>query len=153
MKQMGQNGFTLIELVVVLVIIAIGAGLFVPNIGAWLTNYHLRCATRDIVSTMRTAQMKAISNNIQYRVNFNASEVGAVNSFVLQRSIGGVWGNDGAVQTLPPGITVDIDQLAGGRALFNPNATASTGSATLKNAEGAQKKISITPATGRVRIE
>ena len=153
MKPMGQKGFTLIELVVVLVIIMAGAGLLVPNIGVWLPNYRLKSAARDIVSAMRTAQIRAISTSLQYRVNFNADEVGAGNSFILQKNSGGGWANDGAIQTLPVGITVDIDQLPGGRALFNPNSTATAGSATLQNTMGAQKKISITSATGRVRIE
>jgi prepilin-type N-terminal cleavage/methylation domain-containing protein len=150
---MNQRGVTLIELVVVFIIIAIGAGLLAPNIGAWLPNYRLRSATRDIVSTMRTAQMRAISNNIQYRVNFNTAEVGAANSYILQLNNGGVWVNDGAIQTLPVGITMNIDQLPAGRALFNPNSTSTAGSATLQNTRGAQKKISITSATGRIRIE
>jgi Tfp pilus assembly protein FimT len=151
-EQMNHKGITLIELVVVFVIIAIGTVLLVPNIGAWLPNYRLRSATRDIVSTMRTAQMRAVSNNIQYRVNFNAAEIGAANSYILQRNTGGVWINDGAVQTVPAGITVNIDQLPAGRAVFNPNSTSAAGSVTLQNTKGSQRSIALTPATGRVRI-
>ena len=55
-----KKGITLIELVVVMIIIAIGAVLLVPNIGGWLPNYRLKSATRDIVPTMRNAQMKAV---------------------------------------------------------------------------------------------
>ena len=73
---------TLIELVVVFVIIAIMAGLLVPSIGAWLPKYRLGSATRDIVSTMRTAQMRAVSTNSRYRVNFNV----AGNNYILQQS-------------------------------------------------------------------
>jgi len=152
MKHMNHKGITLIELVVVFVIIAIGAVLLVPNIGAWLPNYRLRSATRDIVSTMRTAQMRAVSNNIQYRVNFNAAEIGAANSYILQRNTGGVWVNDGALQTAPAGITVNIDQLSAGKAVFNPNSTSAAGSVTLQNTKGTQRSIALTPATGRVRI-
>jgi prepilin-type N-terminal cleavage/methylation domain-containing protein len=151
-KQMNKKGVTLIELTVVFVIIAIGAVLLAPNIGAWLPNYRLRSATRDIVSTMRTAQMRAVSNNIQYRVNFNAAEIGAANSYILQRNTGGVWVNDGALQTVPAGITVNIDQLPAGRAVFNPNSTSAAGSVTLQNTKGSQRNIALTPATGRVRI-
>jgi Tfp pilus assembly protein FimT len=149
---MDHKGITLIELVVVFVIIAIGTVLLVPNIGAWLPNYRLRSAARDIVSTMRTAQMRAVSNNIQYRVNFNATEIGAANSYILQRNTGGVWINDGAVQTVPAGITVNIDQLPAGRAVFNSNSTSAAGSVTLQNTKGSQRSIALTPATGRVRI-
>jgi len=151
-NQMNKKGVTIIELTVVFVIIAIGAVLLAPNIGAWLPNYRLRSATRDIVSTMRTAQMRAVSNNIQYRVNFNAAEIGAANSYILQRNTGGVWLNDGALQTVPAGITVNIDQLPAGRAVFNPNSTSAAGSVTLQNTKGSQRSIALTPATGRVRI-
>lgn len=151
-NQMNKKGVTIIELTVVFVIIAIGAVLLAPNIGAWLPNYRLRSATRDIVSTMRTAQMRAVSNNIQYRVNFNAAEIGAANSYILQRNTGGVWVNDGALQTVPAGITVNIDQLPAGRAVFNPNSTSAAGSVTLQNTKGSQRNIALTPATGRVRI-
>ena len=152
-EHMNHRGITLIELAVVFIIIAIGAVLLVPNIAAWLPNYRLRSATRDIVSTMRTAQIRAVSNNIQYRVNFNATEIGAANSYILQRNTGGVWINDGALQTLPAGITVNIDQLPAGRAVFNLNATSTAGSVTLQNAKGAQRRITLTSATGRARIE
>jgi prepilin-type N-terminal cleavage/methylation domain-containing protein len=153
MKPMNNGGVTLIELVVVVVIIAIGAVLLTPNIGAWLPNYRLRSAARDVVSTMRAAQMKAVSNNSQYRVNFNAAEIGAADSYVLQRDNDGLWINDGALQTLPAGITMSIDQLPAGRAVFNLNSTSTAGSVTLQNSKRAQKRITLTPATGRVRIE
>ncbi len=153
MKQMNRKGVTLVELAVVLVIIAIGAVLLAPNIAAWLPKFRLRSAARDIVSTMRIAQMKAVSNNAQYRVNFNAAEIGAKNSYILQRNAGGVWIDDGALQTLPEGITMNIDQLPVGRAVFNLNSTSSAGSVTLQDAKGAQRRITLTPVTGRVRIE
>ena len=151
MKQMNKKGVTLIELVVVFAIIAIGAVLMAPNIGAWLPNYRLRIATRDIVSTMRTAQMRAVSTNIQYRVNFNPAEIGAANSYVLQRNSGG-WVNDGAVQALPAGITININLLPAGRAVFNSNSTSSGGSITLQNTKGASRSITLTTVTGRVNI-
>jgi len=67
---MNKKGVTLIELVIVMVIIGIAAGFLVPNIAAWLPNYRLRSAARDIVSTMRTAQVKAVSSNLTYEVSF-----------------------------------------------------------------------------------
>ncbi len=153
MKQINRRGITLIEFVVVFVIVAIGSVLLVPNIGAWLPHYRLRSAARDIVSTMRTAQMKAVSNNIQYSVNFNAAEIGPTDSYILQRNSGGVWIDEGALQTLPAGITANIDQLPAGRAVFNVNSTSTSGSVTLQTTKGAQRRIILTSATGRVRIE
>jgi len=52
---MKRRGITLIELIIVMAIIAIGAVLVAPNIGAWIPHYRLRSAARDVVSTLRTA--------------------------------------------------------------------------------------------------
>jgi prepilin-type N-terminal cleavage/methylation domain-containing protein len=153
MRKMNDKGVTLIELVVVFVIIAIGAVLLIPNIGTWLPNYRLRSAARDIVSTMRTAQMRAVSNNIQYRVNFNAADLLAANRYVLQRdSGGGAFVDDGARQTLPTGITISANLLPNARAVFNADSTSSGGSITLQNTKGATRIISLTTVTGRVNI-
>ena len=101
-----------------MVIIAIGAALMVPNIGGWLPNYRLRSATRDIVSTMRTAQMKAVSNNIEYRVNLDDASTWGSN-YVLQHDSGGLI-NEGALQTHPSGIFISAITIPAKHAEFNP---------------------------------
>lgn len=150
-QQINKKGVTLIELIIVMVIIAIGAVLIAPNIGAWLPIYRLKGATRDLVSTMRIGHMRAVSSNFQYRVNLNSADVGA-NSYVLQHSTGGIWVNDGAIQSLPPGIAIANNTLPNDRAEFNPNSTSSTGSVTLQNSKGSQKRITLTPALGRISV-
>ena len=146
---MNKKGVTLIELVVVMVIIAIGAVLLAPNIGAWLPNYRLRSATRDAVSMLRTAQIKAVSNNTEYQVLFNPGP----GTYILQyRDTGGNWVNEGATQTLPPGIQISAS-FPGNIANFNPNSTSSTGSMMLRNTKGQTRTITLTPATGRIKIE
>ena len=150
---MNKKGVTLIELIVVFVIIAIGATLMVPSFGAWLPRYRLRNTARDIASTMRTAQMKAVSNRLQYQVNFNL----APNSYILQRNSGGII-NDGALQTAPSGITINIGGLPGGTATFNTDATCPTGgNITLSYQKGGviqdQRRILLNAATGRATIQ
>ena len=145
---MNKKGFTLTELVVVMVIIAVGALLMVPNIGGWLPNYRLRTTTRDIVSTMRTAQMKAVSTNMEYRVSFDPN----AKTYVLQRNTGG-WQSEGATQSLPTGIEISAINFPGNNAQFNPNSTSSTGSMTLRNNRQTEKKITLTTSTGRIKIE
>jgi len=148
-----KKGVTLLELIIVMVIIAIGATLVAPNIGRWLQHYQLRSATRDIVSTMRTAQMRAVSTNMDHRVSFNNPVAG---SYVLQRNSGG-WINEGAPQTLPTGIVMSAVtfpvQDGWNNAEFNPNSTSSSGSVTLNNPRGTTRRIVLTAATGRIRIE
>ena len=148
---MNKKGVTLIELVVVFAIIGIAAALATPSIGSWMPKYRLRSAARDIVSTMRNAQMKAVTNNIAYQVDFN---VGA-NSYVLQHNSGGIV-LDGDVQAAPSGITINIAGLPGGTATFNPNFTCSAGTILLSYQKGgitqAQRGIILKPATGKVII-
>lgn len=150
-KLMNKKGVTLIELVVVFAIIAIGAVLLAPNIGPWLQNYRLKSATRDIVSTMRTAQMKAVSNNTPYGVAFDN------NSIQLYRSSGG-FTPEGSPINLPQGIQFDnntfpINATLKPYAEFNVNSTSSSGGVTLRNSKGSVRRITLTSSTGRVRIE
>ncbi len=140
-----KRGITLMELVVVMAIIAIGAVLLAPNIAAWIPNYRLRGASRDIVSALRTAQMKAISNNVEYDVVFNQ----AAGSYVIQHQNT----SDGPSQTLPPGIVISGITFAGSKANFNTNSTSSGGSIILQNSKGNTKRISVTPATGRINVQ
>ncbi len=156
-RKMNNRGVTLIELVVVFVIIALGAVLMAPNIGGWLPNYRLRGAARDIVSTMRTAQMRAVSYNTPYRVNFNKAEIGLAATdppgYVLQRDNGGgAFVDEGTVQRLPPGITITANTVPNARAVFNADSTSSGGSITLQNTKGATRTMTLTTVTGRVTL-
>lgn len=153
---MNKKGVTLIELIIVFVIIGIMAAFLAPSVSSWLPRYRLRSATRDIVSTMRTCQIKAISySGRQYLVNFNIG----TNSYVLQYNTGGLGPyNDGPVQTAPPGITINTSGLLGGTAAFNTDASCPNGgSITLSYQKNGvpqgQKGISINPATGKVTIQ
>jgi hypothetical protein len=101
---------------------------------------------------MRVAQMKAVSNNLPYRVNLDDAEVGAGN-YILQYNSGGVWFNEGVLQTLPSGIIISANSIPAKHANFNPNSTSSTGSLTLQNTKGSQRRITLTPATGRVTVD
>ncbi len=148
---MNNKGVTLVELIVVFVIIAIMATLIAPNIGGWLPNYRLRSATRDIVSTFRGAQMRAISENISYQVSFNSAD-----TLLSSNNKGYIFG--GTVTTLPSGITIISNTLQNCRAVFNPDSTCAFGAATsasvtLQNTKGSQKTISIRSATGRITIQ
>jgi len=157
-KAMNKKGVTLLELIIVMVIIAIGATLMVPAIGSWIPHYRLRSATRDIVSTMRTAQMKAVSMNKDFQVRFLNTK-----SYILEYQTTSEtcldgspptngWCRDGTQQNLPTGVEI-TSFPPNNRFLFNPNSTASTGSLTLKNSKNNTRTISLTTSTGRIEVE
>ena len=148
---MNKRGVTLVELIVVVVIIAIAAALTIPGIGRWLPGYRLRGATRDVVSIMRTAQAKAVSGNMEYRVNFDVAQ----GSYILQCQTTAGLVNDGPEQVLPKGVQFKEVNFGGGvpYAVFNSNSTSSSGNVTLRNSREAERKIVLLANTGRVRID
>ena len=147
--KMNKRGVTLIELLVVFVIIAIGAVLMVPNMGAWLPSYRLRSAARDLVSTMRVAQMRAVSNNAEYQVEI----IGG--SYTLQRFSSGLatWIDEGDEATFPTGITIISNNFLNSNPLFRPNSSSNGGSLVLGNTKGGQRTITVLPSTGRISIQ
>jgi prepilin-type N-terminal cleavage/methylation domain-containing protein len=146
MMKMNRKGITLIELVIVMAIIAIGAVLVMPNIGAWIPTYRLKGVTRDIISTMRVAQMKAISSNKTYQVTFDP--VG--NNYILQYQGSGGLVNDGVAQTLPSGVQF-VTTFGGNTASFYSDSSATGGTITVTNTKGSQKTITLWGTTGRIK--
>ena len=65
-----RSGFTLIELAVVIVLLAILAGVGIPNFLSWLPKYRLKIAARDLYSNLHLAKMSAIKANKDCRVNY-----------------------------------------------------------------------------------
>ena len=154
---MNRRGVTLIELVTVMAIIAILALLTVPSISTWMAHYRLRTGARDIVSVMRTAQMRAVSYNMRYGVAFDAGN----KQFQLYRDSGGLQ-VEGPANLLPTGVTYKDNTIAlpveGAVGLpfvsFFPNSSASAaGTIILKNSKGREKTIQVFTATGRITVQ
>jgi len=148
--KMNKRGVTLIELIVVFVIIAIGATLMIPNMGAWLPSYRLRSATRDLVSTMRVAQMRAVSNNVDYQVSITGG------SYTLQRFSSGLgtFVSEGDPTDLPKGVTINSNTFINpaNNPLFRPNSSSNGGRIVLGNTKGT-RTITVLPSTGRISIQ
>ena len=143
-----QKGVTLIELSIVIAIIALAATFLSPNLGNWIQIYRLKGATRDIVSAMRAAQMKAVSSNAQYRVSFAPAN----SQYFLEISQDGgtTWSKEGETQSLPSGLQLNTT-FAGNAATFYPNASSTNGTVTVINGKGSRKTIQIFGTTGRIK--
>jgi len=61
--QSRQAGFTLMEVLVVIAIIAVTAAIAIPGIMNWLPNYKLKGAARDVYSAMQKARSIAVKSN------------------------------------------------------------------------------------------
>jgi prepilin-type N-terminal cleavage/methylation domain-containing protein len=58
-----ETGFTMVEVMVVIGIIAILATAAIPGFSLWLPDYRLKGAVQDLYSNMQLAKMEAIKTN------------------------------------------------------------------------------------------
>lgn len=67
-----QRGFTLLEVIIVVVIIGIMAAIAVPNFLSWLPNMRLKAASRDLYGHMMRAKVEAVKSNTPTLFNFSS---------------------------------------------------------------------------------
>ena len=69
-KNTNSKGFTLIELMIVIAILGILAGIAAPNFQTYMTRMRLNGAARQIMTDLMEARSKAVSGNNRFRVFF-----------------------------------------------------------------------------------
>ena len=74
MSQSHQKGFTLLELVVVLVVIALAIAISYPSLSRGTSALHLRSVGRDVLNSLRYARERAITEQTVMRVTVNKGE-------------------------------------------------------------------------------
>jgi type IV fimbrial biogenesis protein FimT len=95
----GKGGFTAMELMVVVGMIAILTAIAVPNIISWLPNYRAKVAARDMLSNFQKAKMEAVKRNADVVITFTtgayvpSGHIGNYQMFVDDGSGGGTAGD------------------------------------------------------------
>ena len=143
-----SKGLTLIELIVVMVIIAIGAAMLAPNIGAWMPIYRLKGATpgrglHDAGSTGKSG----VEQHLVPRLLCSWTEQIFSRKFP---GFGANWAKEGDDQVLPTGVQLNTS-FTGNTAIFYPDSTATAGTVTITNTKGSQKTIQLWGTTGRIK--
>ena len=92
-----ESGFSLIELLVIIVIIAILAAIAIPGFSAWLPNYRLRQAARDVYSNLQRAKVNAIKSNSEWRVYFDTTVTPGRYFLCSEPGANGNWDNPPAL--------------------------------------------------------
>jgi prepilin-type N-terminal cleavage/methylation domain-containing protein len=67
-----ERGFSLIEALIVVAIIAVMAAVALPNIGQYIRNYKIRGAAQQVSGELQAARSKAIMTNTNAGVSFVA---------------------------------------------------------------------------------
>jgi len=92
-----QHGFTLIELVIIIVLLAIIAAVAIPRMGD-VTSMKAAATAEKIKSDIRYAQELAMTQNRSYRVYFNGAPAPASGYAVVYDTSGGAWTSFGYAQ-------------------------------------------------------
>ncbi len=75
MKFQAQKGFTVLELLVVVAIAAVGVALAVPQIQSSIAGYNLAASTEMLLAELDAARMMAISRGANYQVSFTSQSI------------------------------------------------------------------------------
>ncbi len=111
MKQNSKKGYTLLEVMMVVVIVGILAAVAVPNMSGWQARRELNSASRDIASMLQQARSEAVRRNMVVWVEFDSGSrtyLMRTNTLILVPA-----------KTLPQGISFSaINNFASNRARF-----------------------------------
>ena len=78
-----KDGFTLVELLVVIIILAIVALIAIPGFSRWLPNYRLRVAARDVFSNFQHARLTAVKRHAVCAITFIQAVGGTPYDYVV----------------------------------------------------------------------
>jgi prepilin-type N-terminal cleavage/methylation domain-containing protein len=114
-----QSGFSLVELIVALVVLAVLASISVPVVTAWYPTYQLRNAARELQSNMQLVRLEAIRQNTSCTITFT------VNGYTCSSPNKTINLSDykGGIQFQGPG--AETFEFAGGTLTFSSTGMAS----------------------------
>lgn len=159
-----RRGFTLYEVIIVLVVLLVVSGIVVPSFSGLLPSVRVRKAGEEILSTIAKARDDSVLTSRRFRIVFTKEpaayrleyEPDPMNEPATFRALAGDWGVESA---LPDGVTFASLEGAGSDPEtseevleFSPDGTAAAMTIVLAHENGDQVTIEIDPADGRARV-
>jgi prepilin-type N-terminal cleavage/methylation domain-containing protein len=146
-------GFTLIEILVVMAVIAILAGLTVPILAGAMDRYYIISAGQQVASTIRATRFQAVARNRNTRVRFDSPAAGQYQSEVWN-TVTLAWDSLREAQNLPRDVsfgdgTVDVEFAATGRL----PAGAAAATIVVTNGNAADDRTITVSTSGRVQLQ
>jgi len=151
-----DTGFTLLELMVVIAMVAILTAIAIPNTISWRNNAKLNGDVLNLRGDLEMAKLRAIKENANVAVLFNAN---GYEIFIDNGDGGGVannWVRDGEEvlltnKQLSDGVTMATN-FTSPRAQFTPRGRCNGGTAVITNSAGTTKSIAVS-IIGRIRVQ
>ena len=150
------TGFTLIELMVVICVIAIIASLTMPPLLRWRTDANLRGAASNLAGDLEMAKVRAIRENAYVAVLLGSN---GYTIFVDNGADAGDWYEDDdevclRQRSMPTGVQIQMPTaFSGNRTRFAGRGVPEIwGSITIVNSRGKSKMISLN-RMGRVTLQ
>ena len=147
-------GFSILELLIVIAVIAVVSALVTPNIISWRNNAKLRGAAGNLKADLEMAKVNAIKENNFVAIKF----VGDAYEVFVDKSDDGTRDADEPLlktRKLPAGVAFDYSHpnwtFTSHVAKFNGRGTADNGTAILTNTKGDEKYIRV-ETLGRIRV-
>ncbi len=151
-----NKGFTLIELMLVLLIIGLGTAFIAPTVANSLVNVRLKAATRRLSAVLRYARSMAVSNKNTVQVfididnaSYSAQVPSADNS---GEGLSGATAFPADIKFKEVKIGEEVSTSGVVQLLFYPKGNTSGGEIVLENSRGRTYKITIDPIIGKVKI-
>jgi len=147
-----KDGFSLLELMIVLAIMAIVSTIAAPNFMNYLAERRLNGAARQVMSDLMSARQKAVGQGHEFKVFFNGDK----HSYTILDDAN----NNGTANTgeategrdLYPDY-YDVTFTATANPVFNPRGTANGTTVTLTSSRTEVSKCVKVASTGRVKID
>lgn len=103
-----ERGFSLVELLTALAVVAVVTAIGVPRLSAYALQYRLSSGANQIAVELARARMKAIGENLYVRVQFGGQSAGYLgfgSTYQVSTSSDGVtFTNVGSPASLPQGV-------------------------------------------------
>ncbi len=148
-KSNNQTGFTLVELMVLLIIMGLATMLILPSFTSGLQGLELEAACRDLATRMKRARFEAIGRHTVRRIIVTRDDTGA-GYYVLANEFGEEIGS----VDLPDGIvpqTIDDTPLPW-RVNFYSNGRSSGGAIGLVNRQEKRLYVKADAVTGLAKV-